>query len=126
MPAWVLECLGLGRPVVAARLPGVREFFDEEELLYFDPDDDADLVRVVRGALLDPDRTHAVLDRGAEVSRRVSLAGGEEPYLMVVQSVASSGGLEGPALHDVPRGSGGGRKPMINMELEVDCRARFW
>jgi glycosyltransferase involved in cell wall biosynthesis len=104
MPAWVLECIGLGRLAVAARLPGVREFFGEEELLYFDPDDDADLVRVVRGGLLDPERVRAVLDRGAEAGRRVSLAGGEEPYLMIVQSVASSEGAWSGPLPDVPRG----------------------
>ncbi|MFH1679154.1 MAG: glycosyltransferase, partial [Candidatus Eisenbacteria bacterium] len=75
-----------GVPVVAGRLRGLRERFEEDELLFFEPDDEEDLARVLRDAMRFPERARAVRERGIEA---LILRSGEEKrrYLSLAENL---------------------------------------
>ena len=35
-PTRILECLALGKPIIAPRARGIQDYFDEEDLIYFE------------------------------------------------------------------------------------------
>lgn len=49
----VAEYISLGLPVICSRLTTMRHYFDEDELIFFEPDDVKDLARAIRELLLD-------------------------------------------------------------------------
>jgi glycosyltransferase involved in cell wall biosynthesis len=69
-PTRIFECLAMGRPVIAPRTRGIRDYFAEDEILYFEPDNPDDLARVILQARDRPEQTGAILQRGIEVYRR--------------------------------------------------------
>ena len=54
LPMKLLEYVGIGIPVVCARLPGIAEHFDEKALAFFTPGDSEELARRVDALLRDP------------------------------------------------------------------------
>ena len=64
-PIKVLEYAAAGRPIVAADLPVVRELLNEDEALFFRPDDADDLARKVNCLLSAP-------QEGQEMGRRAA------------------------------------------------------
>jgi glycosyltransferase involved in cell wall biosynthesis len=69
-PTRIFEYLAMGCPVIAPRTRGIRDYFGEDEILYFEPDNPDDLARVILQARDCPERTGDILDRGIEVYRR--------------------------------------------------------
>jgi glycosyltransferase involved in cell wall biosynthesis len=55
----MFEYLALERPVVASRLDSVAAYFPDDAILYFTPDDDADLARRLREVFADRDAAAA-------------------------------------------------------------------
>jgi glycosyltransferase involved in cell wall biosynthesis len=54
LPMKLLEYVGMGIPVVCARLPGIEEHFDPESVAFFEPDDSEGLAHQVNRLLNDP------------------------------------------------------------------------
>jgi len=81
----------MDRPVVVSRSPAIAELFDEDELLFFDPDDEDELARVLGEALRDPARRDACLAAGGRVARAHRWDREREAYLGVVEALASGG-----------------------------------
>jgi glycosyltransferase involved in cell wall biosynthesis len=50
----VPDYVALGLPVICSGIATMRHYFSDEELLFFAPDDAADLARAIRDLLLDP------------------------------------------------------------------------
>jgi glycosyltransferase involved in cell wall biosynthesis len=50
----VAEYVILGLPVICARTTTMRYYFDDDEILFFEPEDTEDLVRAIRKLLSDP------------------------------------------------------------------------
>jgi glycosyltransferase involved in cell wall biosynthesis len=50
----VPDYVALGLPVICSGIATMRHYFSEEELLFFEPDDAADLARAIRVLLTDP------------------------------------------------------------------------
>jgi len=65
-PIKVLEYAAVGRPIVAADLPVVRELLGEDEAFFFQPDDEGDLARQVIRVLSYPEEAEAVAIRAHE------------------------------------------------------------
>jgi glycosyltransferase involved in cell wall biosynthesis len=68
-PIKVLEYAAVARPIVASDLPVIRELLGEEEALFFQPGDGADLARQVIYLLSHPEQAQAM---GKRAARRVS------------------------------------------------------
>ncbi|HOX05456.1 MAG TPA: glycosyltransferase family 4 protein [Planctomycetota bacterium] len=70
LPTRIFEYLAMGKPVVAPRTHGVRDYFDENSLFLFEPGDAGSLAAAIRRALAAPERERAVIERGQAVYRR--------------------------------------------------------
>jgi hypothetical protein len=50
----VAEYIALGLPVVCSGIATMRHYFSDDELLFFEPDNEEDLARAIRELLADP------------------------------------------------------------------------
>ncbi|MFH1277510.1 MAG: glycosyltransferase family 4 protein [Candidatus Eisenbacteria bacterium] len=87
LPTRIFEYLRMGRPVIASRLPGVLDYYSDEELLYFEPDDERDLARAIREVHDHPEKTRSVMEKGIRVYERHRWEGESRRYLELLQSL---------------------------------------
>ena len=66
-PTRIFEYLALGKPVIVPRTRGIRDYFDETQMLFFNPDDAADLARIIRWVWEHPQETAEIVRRGHDV-----------------------------------------------------------
>ena len=66
-PTRIFEYLALGKPVIVPRTRGICDYFDETQILFFNPDDVADLARVIQWVWEHPQETAEIVRRGREV-----------------------------------------------------------
>jgi glycosyltransferase involved in cell wall biosynthesis len=88
LPMKLLEYVGMGIPVVCARLPGIEEHFDPESVAYFEPGDSEGLARQVDRLLNDPvaaERQAARATKALEALRWETVA---PRYLAALQPTA--------------------------------------
>ncbi|HUB87764.1 MAG TPA: glycosyltransferase, partial [Verrucomicrobiae bacterium] len=69
-PTRIFEYLSVNKPVVAPDTKGIRDYFDESQILYFKPDSADDLARVIRWVHAHPAETASIVERGREVYQR--------------------------------------------------------
>lgn len=68
-PTRIFECLTLGKPVIAPRAAGIRDYFGDDDLIFFELGDAADLASKIQFAFSHPDAVKEVVRRGQEVYR---------------------------------------------------------
>ena len=66
-PVRIFEYLCLRKPVIVPRTEGITDYFDEDSILYFEPDNAADLANVIFKAQSDTENTQKILNRGFEI-----------------------------------------------------------
>ncbi len=66
-PTRIFEYLAIGKPVIAPHAPGIREYFDENSLTFFELGDAPDLAKKIEYAFTHPDETMGTTHRGQEV-----------------------------------------------------------
>ena len=66
-PTRILECLALGKPVIAPRARGILDYFEEEDLLYFELGSPRDLAEKIKYAYSHPYEVQQVVKRGQEI-----------------------------------------------------------
>ena len=66
-PTRIFEYLSVNKPVIVPDTKGIRDYFDENQILYFKPGSADDLARVIRWVYEHPAETASVLKRGREV-----------------------------------------------------------
>jgi glycosyltransferase involved in cell wall biosynthesis len=69
-PTRIFEYLAMGKPVIVPETRGIRDYFDKTQMLFFNPDDSADLARVIKWVAEHPDETATIVERGREAYRR--------------------------------------------------------
>src|SRR5665213_1838035 len=69
-PTRIFEYLALGKPVIVPRTRGICDYFDETQMLFFNPDDVDDLARVIQWVWQRPQETAEIVRRGREVYLR--------------------------------------------------------
>ena len=67
MPTRVFEFLTRGKPVIGPSAPGVREYFPEDSLVFFELGDAADLARKIEYVIRNPWKVVEITRRGQEV-----------------------------------------------------------
>jgi glycosyltransferase involved in cell wall biosynthesis len=68
-PTRIFEYLAMGKPVIAPRAVGIRDYFDEESLLFFELGNAADLARQIEYVVSHPRETVETVRRGQAVYR---------------------------------------------------------
>lgn len=66
-PTRIFEYLSLGKPVVAPRTIGITDYFGDQDLLFFEAGDSADLARQIEFAYLNREEVARMVDRGQQV-----------------------------------------------------------
>jgi glycosyltransferase involved in cell wall biosynthesis len=59
----------MGKPVIAPRSAGILDYFDEHELVFFEPGDARDLARQIERVALRPGEAIETVERGQAVYR---------------------------------------------------------
>jgi glycosyltransferase involved in cell wall biosynthesis len=67
MPTRIFEYLARGKPVIAPRTAGIRDYFDEHSLLFFEAGDAEDLARTIRFVACNPEEAYRITERGQQV-----------------------------------------------------------
>ncbi len=63
-PTRIFECLALGKPVIAPRTQGIRDYFGDEDLIFFEAGDARDLARKIEFAFSNPQKVRQIVERG--------------------------------------------------------------
>ena len=66
-PTRIFEYLALGKPVIAPRTQGIRDYFDDGELIFFEVGDANDLARKIEFAFTNPAEVRQIIDKGQQV-----------------------------------------------------------
>jgi glycosyltransferase involved in cell wall biosynthesis len=66
-PTRIFEYLALGKPVIAPRTQGIRDYFDDGDLIFFEVGDANDLARKIEFAFSNPAEVREIIDRGQQV-----------------------------------------------------------
>jgi glycosyltransferase involved in cell wall biosynthesis len=66
-PTRIFEYLALGKPVIAPRTQGIRDYFGDEDLVFFEPGDAGDLARKIEFAFSNPAELEQIVERGQRV-----------------------------------------------------------
>jgi glycosyltransferase involved in cell wall biosynthesis len=66
-PTRIFEYLSRGKPVIAPAAPGIEDYFDREQLFFFELGDANDLARQLGYVASNPEQVHRVVERGQEV-----------------------------------------------------------
>jgi glycosyltransferase involved in cell wall biosynthesis len=66
-PTRIFEYLACGKPVIAPRVPGICDYFGEQDLIFFEIGDVNDLARKIEYAFNHPDKVRETVSRGQKI-----------------------------------------------------------
>jgi glycosyltransferase involved in cell wall biosynthesis len=70
MPTRIFEYLAMGKPVIAPATLGIRDYFDDSNLIFFEPGSSADLAAQLLWLYRNGSEARARVDRGREIYRQ--------------------------------------------------------
>ena len=91
VPNKLFEYVALGLPVVAADLPGIRSYFGDDQVVYFEPGDARDLAEKVVALLTDEHLRADLVARSKRVYDEVAWERSAEVYLKLVDGLVGPG-----------------------------------
>lgn len=93
LPTRILEYLSKAVPVVAPDTRGVRDYFDDGTLFFFEPGDSGSLTQAIRRAMDDPAERRAVLEQGRTVALRHTWASEQENLVAIYRDLLVARGV---------------------------------
>ena len=87
----VAEYAALGLPVICSDIATMRHYFSNDELLFFEPENSADLALAIRALLTDPVAAEERAARSRVKLDKLSWAVQEEALVKTVEALADSG-----------------------------------
>ena len=81
------EYIVMGKAVIVARLKTIRHYFSEEALAYFEPQNAADLARVMFRLYSDPDRRRRLADTAIREYAPISWNVMKQRYLTLMADI---------------------------------------
>lgn len=88
----VPDYIALGLPVICSGIATMRHYFSDDELLFFEPDDAADLARAIRALLADP---AAAMERAARARVKLDKLDWTAQKETLVETVKALAGTRG-------------------------------
>jgi glycosyltransferase involved in cell wall biosynthesis len=93
MPTRIFEYLSLGKPVVAPDTRGIRDYFEKESLIFFEPDNPQSLREAILNAYRDPTKVKSIVERGRSVYAINRWESHRSYFLDRVSSLLSANGV---------------------------------
>jgi glycosyltransferase involved in cell wall biosynthesis len=90
LPVKLLECVHMGLPVVAARLPVLEHYFGENELRFFRPGSAESLAAAIEAALADPQGSALRAERAQERLAEIAWSEQRRRYLGLVDELTTT------------------------------------
>jgi glycosyltransferase involved in cell wall biosynthesis len=97
LPVKLLEYAHMGLPVLASRLPGIADYFSENELREFAPGDPEDLARAIESLCADPSSARLRAERACARLREIAWDLQRERYLGLVDELTARRSSASPA-----------------------------
>lgn len=89
-PTRIFEYLVLGKPVIAPSTSGIREYFDDDSLLFFEPGNGIDLAKQIEHAISHPQEMWRMIQKGQQVYLDHTWDNERETLLNSVASILSA------------------------------------
>ena len=90
MPTRIFEYLALAKPLIAPRTKGIKDYFDEDALFFFEPGNEADLAETLLQIYQEPDRTKTVLKEGLDIYHKHRWQHQQEHFVGLVKELLPS------------------------------------
>jgi len=87
MPTRIFEYLALGKPVIAPGTRGIRDYFTNEDILFFQPDNTVDLADRIAWAHRHPRELATIVRRGQIIYQKHRWSGQRERFVFLVASL---------------------------------------
>jgi glycosyltransferase involved in cell wall biosynthesis len=87
MPNKLFEYLAMGKPVVTTSLPAIKPYFDENSVMYYQPDDEHDLARCILELYRNPEKRAALAAAGSAVYQKYRWSVMKNEYLKIFQQL---------------------------------------
>ena len=94
-PTRIFEYLAMSKPVIVPLTQGIRDYFDEEEILFFMPGDADDLAAKIKWAYQNPLELSQLVERGRLVYKKNCWEREQEKFLGMVGSMITPQGATG-------------------------------
>ncbi len=91
-PTRIFEYLAMGKPLIVPRTKGVQDYFREDEILFFDAENLADLAKKIEWACTHPQELAAVMARGRDVYLKHQWSAQRERLIGVVRDLLNGDG----------------------------------
>ena len=72
LPTRIFEYLYMQKPIVVPRTQGIKDYFDEESIFYFNAGDSEDLANVIFNIYSHPEKSLEVVNNGYEIYKKNS------------------------------------------------------
>lgn len=86
-PVRIFEYLCNKKPTVVPRTQGIKDYFDEDSIFYFNTDDEEDLANVIFKIYSDPDHTLDVVNKGVQIYERYQWKNQSEDLINIYKEV---------------------------------------
>jgi len=86
-PVRIFEYLCNKKPVIVPRTQGIKDYFDEDSIFYFNAGDEEDLANVIFKIYSDPDHTLEVVNRGVQIYERYQWKNQSEDLVNIYKDV---------------------------------------
>jgi glycosyltransferase involved in cell wall biosynthesis len=97
LPVKLLECVHMGLPVVASRLPGIERYFSDDEVRFFEPGSAAGMAAALLDVRRDPAAAHERALRAGERLDAIAWPRQRAGYLRLLDDLAGRSRRRAPA-----------------------------
>lgn len=87
LPVRIFEYLALKKPVIVPRTKGIKDYFDEDSLLFFDAGNVDSLRERILDAYRNPSRCQYVLKRGIDIHEDLRWEVGKKRFVTLVENI---------------------------------------
>lgn len=87
VPCKLFEYLALGKPTVSTRIPAIRAYFNEDSVMFYEPDNEHDLARCILALYRDPDKRATLAISGLATYQKYRWNATKYEYLEVFEKL---------------------------------------
>lgn len=94
-PTRIFEYLSIGKPVIAPLAPGITDYFDKQDLFFFELGNAVDLARTIEYVYFHPDDVEKIVERGQAVYQEHCWSREKQEFVNRVGELLASGQAQG-------------------------------
>jgi glycosyltransferase involved in cell wall biosynthesis len=89
-PTRIFEYIHLKKPVIVPRTQGIKDYFDEESIFYFDAGNAKSLADAIFKVYFDPSKTVEVVDKGYKIYQKYKWENQSKNLLKIYEDLSSN------------------------------------